>query len=161
MKTVNMLAIATCLIAGTAANAQSIHVTLDGTRIDFPGTQPQMMNNRVMVPLRGVFEEFGANVNWDLANRTVYVTDHDRRITMEIGSRIAIVNGNRVTLDAPASIVNGRAMVPLRFISENVLRDVYWNSKTRTVEIDSIAAIVKKNLPDNSAQTNQSSTSSQ
>ncbi len=150
-----MLAIALCLVAGTAANAQSIHVTLDGNTIDFPDTQPQMINSRVMVPLRGVFEEFGANVNWDNASRKVRVTDHDRTITMEIGSRIAIVNGNRVALDAPATVVNGRTMVPLRFISENVRRDVYWNAKIRTVEIDSIAVYFKQNRPDHSGLTDQ------
>jgi len=50
-----------------------------------------------------------------------------------------------VTLDAPATVVNGRTMVPLRFVSENVRCDVYWNAKIRTLEIDSIAAVTKVN----------------
>ncbi len=146
MKTAYLLASALCVLAGTAASAQGIHVTVDGTTVDFPDVQPQMISSRVMVPLRGVFEEFGANVHWDLSTQSVHIIDHDRKITMQIGSRTAIVNGNRVALDVPATMVGGRTMVPLRFISENARREVYWNASIRTVEIDSIALNARKSL---------------
>jgi hypothetical protein len=37
---------------------------------------------------------------------------------MVIGSRQATVNGRAVILDVPPLIVNGRTLVPLRFVSE-------------------------------------------
>ena len=56
-----------------------------------------------------------------------------------------VLLSRHVTLDAPATVVNGRTIVPLRFVSENVFCDVYWNAKIRTLEIDSIAAVTKVN----------------
>jgi hypothetical protein len=54
---------------------------------------------------------------------------------MEIGANMAAINGRDVMLDSPATLVSGRAMVPLRFLSEALGCDVIWRSMSRTVEI--------------------------
>lgn len=47
------------------------------------------------------------------------------------------VNGKVVEGDVAAQLIDGRTMVPARFISENLGCKVDWNSATRTVDISS------------------------
>src|SRR5207244_4197459 len=73
-------------------------------------------------------------------NRTVIATKGDTNIELGIGQRFATVDGNRVDLDAPATIVAGNTMVPLRFISEALGSRVSWNPYSSTVAINTGAA---------------------
>ena len=50
---------------------RSIRATVNGENVYFPDVQPAMVNGRVMVPLRGVFEHMGAHVMWNSATQTV------------------------------------------------------------------------------------------
>lgn len=122
------------------ANAQRISTVVDGRTVVYPDVEPVMMNGRVMVPLRGVFEHMGAYVEWDSVSQEVRVTDDGSVVLLRIGSSAATVNGNIVPIDAPATMLRGRTMVPLRFISETFGHDVFWNAPIRTVEITTVAA---------------------
>ena len=44
------------LVLSSFAFAQQISATVNGETVHFTGVQPMMINGRVMVPLRGVFE---------------------------------------------------------------------------------------------------------
>lgn len=79
-----------------------------------------------LVPIRGVLEAFGADIKWLSDTRQVKVTKGDMNILLTIDSKIALVNGEKATLLEPAQILNGRTMIPLRFISENLGYDVKW-----------------------------------
>lgn len=46
-----------------------------------------------------------------------------------------LIDGKTVASDVPAVILNGRTMVPVRVISENLGANVNWNNNTYTVEI--------------------------
>lgn len=124
------------LAAGaTMAAAQGIRATVDGDPVNFRDVEPRMMNGRVMVPLRGVFEKMGASVVWFPETQTVIARNADTEIRLPIGSDYAWVNGQRQQLDAPARLYMGRTMVPLRFTSEALDANVQWLSDSRTVEI--------------------------
>lgn len=45
------------------------------------------------------------------------------------------VNGKSISMDTPAQIINGRTMVPVRFVSEALGAKVSWDEKTSTVII--------------------------
>jgi hypothetical protein len=112
-----------------------VNVTIDGAPVRFTGTQPMVMQGRVLVPLRGVLEQMGAFVGWDSATRTVFAQKSGIDVQLPIGSRTATVNGRTVGLDVPAQIVGGSTMVPLRFLSESMGSEVAWENTTRTVMI--------------------------
>lgn len=61
----------------------------------------------------------------------------DKGIVLElvIDSDKAKLNGKQVSLDAPARIINGRTMVPIRFISESFGCKVEWDAKEGKVTI--------------------------
>ena len=56
-----------------------------------------------------------------------------KTIEINLGEKVASINGNTVTFDSPPFIVSGRTFVPLRFIAENLGTDVKWDPKTQKV----------------------------
>ena len=52
-----------------------------------------------------------------------------------IGKKSAIVDSAMIELDTEPIIINGRTMVPLRVISENLGAQVTWDVLTRMVTI--------------------------
>ena len=54
---------------------------------------------------------------------------------MYLDSDVAYINDTPITLDAPATLMNNRTMVPLRFVMEAFNVTVDWNGDTRTVEL--------------------------
>lgn len=63
------------LIASTVVgSARKISVTFNGEAIEFFDQEPVIVNNRVLVPIRGIFEKMGATVDWDEKTSTVIIT---------------------------------------------------------------------------------------
>jgi hypothetical protein len=56
-------------------------------------------------------------------------------IQLTIGSKTASVNGKPVTMDVPPMIINGRTLVPLRFISDAFGAIINYDSATRMISI--------------------------
>jgi hypothetical protein len=117
-------------------SAASATVVLDGRQMEFD-VPPTIEDGRTLVPLRAIFEGLGAAVEWDGETRTVTATRESDRIQLQIGSRSAYRNGLPVNLDVPAKIIDGRTMVPLRFVSESLGAEVNWNGVTRVITIAS------------------------
>ncbi|MCL2839100.1 MAG: copper amine oxidase N-terminal domain-containing protein [Oscillospiraceae bacterium] len=123
---------------GIGANAQQpIRVILDGRTLQFD-VQPTIINDRTMVPMRGIFEALGANVEWNEATRTVTATRGALTVQTTIGNNVITVNGVRTTMDVAPVIVSDRTLVPVRFISEAFGYDVEWDGVSRIVSIDSL-----------------------
>ncbi|MBI2973715.1 MAG: hypothetical protein HYY39_08025 [Armatimonadetes bacterium] len=131
-----LFALVATLIPAAPVSAQAIRVIVDGQPVFFD-QPPVTIGGRVLVPLRGVFEQLGAFVDWDRATNTVTAVRAGTQIQLRIGSRQALVNGAPVFLDTPPMVVRGRTLVPLRFISEALGARVDWDPGARTVFISS------------------------
>ena len=83
-------------------------------RTDVP---PIISNDRAMLPARFIAENLGAEVSWDAAARKATIKGNGVTIELIIDSTTAYINGNAVTLDAPAFIKDGRTYTPVRFIA--------------------------------------------
>lgn len=118
----------------TDAADNDIKVIYDGQTIEFD-VQPQMYNDRVMVPMRAVFELFGAKVKWDGDTQTVTAKKKSKTITMTIGSTEITKNDNVYTFDTAPIEMDGRTLVPIRAISELLGLDVDWDESSSTVII--------------------------
>ncbi len=121
------------LICTLSVFASEVKVTLDGKQLEFE--QPAVIvEERTLVPLRGIFEALGANVYWDGETKTVTSVKDDVTIKFIIGTPYLFKNDTVVTLDVPAQIMGeGYTMVPVRAISESFGIDVGWNDETKTV----------------------------
>lgn len=120
--------------APTPTTKSSLKLTIDGVPVK-TDSAPVNVNGRILVPMRAMFEAIGATVQWNPATQTATATKDSTRIEMTIGSTTAYVNGIPKTLDVPAQTIDGRTMIPSRFIGENLNYNVGWNSTSQTVEL--------------------------
>lgn len=103
---------------------------------------PTLVNGRTLVPLRAIFEALNVTPQWDQSTKTVTAKTDKVDMKLKIGSTNAVVNGQNITLDVPGTLVNGRTMVPARFIAETLGAQVDWDASTKTVKIVSADAQV-------------------
>ena len=93
-----------------------ISVYLDNVQIEFD-VPPVIEEGRTLVPVRALTEAMGMSVKWDEATQTVTIYGEEE-IKITIGSKDAYINGKRTYLDVPAKTVEGRTIIPLRFVAE-------------------------------------------
>jgi len=117
------------------AKSSSVQVRIDGQKVDFD-VQPFIdKQNRTIVPLRFIGEKLGFSVGWTSETREVTVVGENTIIRLWAGKKEALLNSRQVSLDTYAIVYNGRAMVPLRFIMENLGVSVDYDPSTRVVNI--------------------------
>ncbi|SHE83304.1 Copper amine oxidase N-terminal domain-containing protein [Desulfofundulus australicus DSM 11792] len=112
-----------------------VPVYLNGERLFFD-VPPLMDNGRTLVPMRRIFEVLGAEVSWNEETRTVTATRGERTVSLALGQKEAVVNGKTLPLDVPARAVEGRTMVPLRFVGEALGAAVTWQGNPPAVIIE-------------------------
>jgi|GEM_PF-2117385 len=64
-----------------------------------------------------------------------YASNNVSNITLQIGNTTATVYGKQAVLDAAPVIIDGRTMVPIRFIAESLNCTVDWDAQNKTVTI--------------------------
>ena len=106
---------------------------------------PYTVEGRTMVPARIIGETFGAKVGWVEAENKVTISLADKDISFVIGEDYAVVNGAQVKLDVPSVETNGRTLIPLRFVSENLGFDVKYVYSTQQILITNDPAPVVVN----------------
>ncbi|MBP1761371.1 MAG: hypothetical protein H6Q64_913 [Firmicutes bacterium] len=135
LKTILLMFVMVVSFSGYAYADEDVQVRVDGISLD-SDVAPIIINDRTMVPLRTIFEELGLNVQWDEKNKTVIGTKDNIRIELSINNATAKKNGQIIYLNTPAIIIDGRTMVPLRFIAESLECTVTWSSATNSVIIN-------------------------
>jgi len=116
------------------ASADAPTILLDGQRVtlDVP---PAVSGGHVLVPLRGVFERFGAAVSFDDQNQLAIAVLGDVTVKVSLRSPDAWINGEHRTLEVGAREIAGRTLVPLRFVSEALGISVDYDAAQNTVVI--------------------------
>ena len=109
------------------------NVLLNDKCISFTDAAPEAKNGRTMVPLRATLEAMGATVDYEQATKTVTVTGEKASFTHVIGSDvITLSDGTAVKMDvASYSTPSNRTMVPVRFFSQVLGYDVFWDNGYR------------------------------
>ena len=121
--------------AGTSETS-SITVLLDGEPVSFDA-QPEIPAGATFVPLRSIFEQLGAEVEWNQQRQEALLISGREEICLKVGSKVAIRNTEVSSLTDAPYLKEDRVMVPLRYLSESLGYDVTWNPETRTAEIRS------------------------
>lgn len=98
--------------------------------------EPYIQDGSTMVPVRFIGESLGAEVSWRDEDKAIIYTDKDATVQMNIGSNIAIVNGYEVELQTAPVIKNGKAMVPLRFVTEELGAQIIWDEELQMITIE-------------------------
>lgn len=138
-------AVALTALPGCTALAKDVDIVIDGEELNLD-VAPQIIDGRVMVPIRGVLENLGALVKWDDETQTVSARKSSKTVSLEIGSNdVTLDKGETnddgsaktetIQTDVAAQLVSDRTLVPLRVISEAMGYSVDWNDETYTVSI--------------------------
>ncbi|MBQ8300764.1 MAG: N-acetylmuramoyl-L-alanine amidase [Clostridia bacterium] len=109
-----------------------------------PPLSPIVFNDRALVPVREIFEEVGATVNYIGDTQTIEVFNDDSYVRLRINDNVAYINGDRTNI--PDNVVpkliakvggETKTMVPVRFISETIGLDVEFDANDGAIIIDS------------------------
>ncbi len=128
-----------CLIPTSCADTQ-VKLNIDGRNID-ASAAPMIKNSRTLVPVRIISEELGANVTWNNADRSVYITKGDHSVLLRVDRNFIeyTIDGAKSydLSDAAPQIFNDTTFVPIRLIGNALGVGIQWNEDSRTVAIDS------------------------
>lgn len=135
-----MILSAALVMGGTAVFADEtstdVRVQVNGAMLK-PDVPPMIKNGYTLIPLRGVFEELGGTVGWDPDSMTASVSYQQMEVLVPIGSQTATVNGEEKVMQIPAEIIDGRTLIPLRFVSESLGMKVGWDNDLRVAIVNS------------------------
>lgn len=125
------------LMLSLGAFAQEINVLYNGEAIAFDDASAEIISGRVMLPFRAVLEKMGAQVDYNVADRSVTAQINEKIISFFTdGTQIFSQSGEVIyVMDVPSVIKNGRTLVPVRAVSEAAGLQVGWDSDERTVVI--------------------------
>ena len=126
------------IILSTAAIAKEEPVKIYINKGIIPSDQPPIIkNSRVLVPIRVIAEQLGADVSYDSGEKRVNINKDDISMTLVIGDDTIWYSDKEksgpVAIDVPAMIKNGRTMVPLRAVAELFDMNVKWDERKRAV----------------------------
>lgn len=135
------------------ATVSVVSLSMDGVLMDFTGDIPAVVQTingqgRTLAPLRAVGEALGATVLWSHENRQAILRKGTTTVVLTLGSSTAMVNGVETPLpDGVAANSlnfkgqNGRTMVPLRFVVEQLGAHVDWVQESYAARITSPSAV--------------------
>ena len=137
-----IIAVFVLFCCSSVSAESSVKVIIDDNEIEFD-VEPQIINDRVMVPMRKIFEALHSSVEWIEETQMIMSVNGSKIILMQIGKNIVVTKDfadgseTRTEIDTPPQIIDGRTLVPIRAVSEALSVDISWNDDERTVVIKS------------------------
>lgn len=98
-------------------------------------TVPVIINNRTLIPIRAVFEALGGTVGYESGEKKITLSKGSNKLEMWIDKTNLRMNGIDKTTDVAPVIVDGRTMVPVRFVVENFGYAVQWKAIEKKIII--------------------------
>lgn len=121
---------ATFTIGSTTYKVGDLEKTMD--------VAPFVEAGRTYMPVRYVAEAVGVtseNILWDQATQTATFIKDARVAQVKVGSNVLVVNGANIAMDAAAKVVEGRTVIPVRFVAQALGANVDWNETDQTVTV--------------------------
>jgi regulator of sigma E protease len=121
-------------------NSDNPYMTVNGLKQEIDpgrGTKPVIKNNITLAPIRAIVEALGGSIDWNDTEKMVAVTLKDTTLRLWINKPQAQVDAPLLILKwidesnhkIIPEIINGRTMVPVRFIAENLGCNIGWNEQ--------------------------------
>lgn len=82
----------------------------------------------ILLPVRFIAQALGLEIDWNEATSQVTLSDGTTQLAFAIGE---LTPG----MDVPDQLMDGRTMVPLRYIAEALDSTVNWDGATGQIEI--------------------------
>jgi hypothetical protein len=118
-----------------------INIFAGGELVDFAkysDVKPIIVENRVLVPIRAITDILAAKVDWNDEDKLLSIIIGQETIRMKVNSKIVYRENEKYEIDVPVKLVNGRVLVPVRFINEVMGKEVYWYDHGKNLKIIAI-----------------------
>lgn len=142
-KLITLLLVGLILMAGgvqTASAAEATFIIGNGTYVVNEevrqDTAPYIKNGRTYLPLRYAAYAVGIGDNsiyWEGTTKTAYLAKDNEIMSIRVGEMMIFKGTTVIITDAPAELVNGRVMLPLRSIAEALGCEVEWDGDNQRV----------------------------
>ena len=105
---------------------------------------PKQLAGSTYMPIREVAEALFASVGWDAKEQKVTLTQKTpdgktKIIELWISKKMAKIDGKEINIDSQGklypTIVQGKTMLPLRFVGEALGAKVEWDGKTKMITL--------------------------
>lgn len=118
--------------------APAISVQLDHVPLKFDA-EPRIDQGVTYVPFRTVGEALGIDISWNSKTQTVTAVHTSMgkttKVTLQVGSTTATVNGAKVKLAAAPVQQEGRVLIPLSSFSSQFGVRTGWDQNSKTVSM--------------------------
>ena len=131
--------IVSAVLALGAITASAVDVKVNGESIT-TDTEPVVIEDRAMVPLRAICESLNCDVAWNQETKGIvfYKDDHIYCMWIDLDTAFDIspcIQGH-YTMDVTPRVINDRTMVPLRAFAELLGAEVSWEQETLTASVN-------------------------
>ena len=96
---------------------------------------PVFENDRILVPMRAIFEALDSQVGWDQDTKTISAQNGETFLLLQIDNQTLFKNNEKISLEVAPKIIQDRTYVPLRAVSEALDCSVSWDGDSRSVSI--------------------------
>lgn len=164
MKRCSALAITIILVLTCIYPSQVVAAASDPIRIIINGREiacdvsPIIVNNRTMVPLGVISDYLGRYVRWDKDNRRAIIAASAEQANTPLPSRggstatiSIVIDGKEIKSEVEPFIKNGRTMVPLKVITNELGMDATWDGYSRAVNINAKSTPAEEPITNNPA----------
>ena len=124
----------------TPATAETAKVIVNGQNLD--DGLSIIQNDRLMVPLKSIFEALGAVVLYNDMEQLIMAQKGATVIALQVNNKLASINNKIITLDAAPLINHGQILVPLSFVANALDAQVSWDNQTFTAFIKGDNAVL-------------------
>ncbi len=128
----------------TAQQPVDVAVVINGQTLDSENP-PRMVDGRILIPLRAVFNALGATVKYE--NKIIEGRRGDKSVILSPGQPTAKINGKDVELDVPPMLIDKVTYVPLRFVASALGDDVKYDAAAKTIIVSPSEPIAESTVP--------------
>lgn len=114
-----------------APTTKGIDVIVNGTTLSDAYAIQQ--DGRTIVAIRPICDALGVSLDWNASTQTAIGQKGNNIFQLVIGDKNAKVNNAFVELDVPGKVIDGKTLVPVRFIGESLGAIVNFDSSINAV----------------------------
>lgn len=111
-------------------------MTVNGEKVTMDAV-PLIKDGVTYVPVRYVVDAFGGEATWTASSKKITVTRGLTVLELTVGKKEYLLNGAAKQGTVTPLITNGRTLVPLRMVSEQLGITVNWEQKTKSITLQS------------------------
>lgn len=125
-------------MVGVASAETAPKIFVDGSQLN-TDVDPVITQGTTLVPVTVLSLGLGYNVQWDNQKKEIQIKDSkiNTNIVLTMGQKIGYVNNESYEMLQAPTIIKGRTMVPLRFVTEILGFSLQWKQADKEIYLTS------------------------